>query len=712
MTASTSTSGSAPSINSSAADTYHSATGSIGQLCIDMPPIDAAPSGYLTAEDTSDSAFRPLSLGLGPAKSPSQDTFSKILGGLRKTTSRDTDIDLEAANSSVYASSSARSYSSDALSHSSSQTSMDIEANTSIGKANIVPAASVPPLPPMPLSLLKQAEDKTPQAKSTEVFADGADLAEADAEVLRKPRKRASTLGALDRPKLTMLTSCILALHPCRLGWHVGQDRRAYDQCRARPSPTRWTDEAQGQVERSPPSSTQESQKPQPGRDELYECLPPHFDPDPPMDGAHLSPGLGADSPILAQLSPKILGNSPSLSPKPSFADNLKARLSLKSLTSSPGLGSRSSTPRLSTINQFPKPTGNGQTFGQSEEGTEVVDQAVNAAETTPKLTSSKSGKVKQVASEAVRPATSPMLGQPDQEAGLGFSPAILFNGQEIEPTRPLRFKKPSSAGGRLGGSPASMYSPASPSPRLHAGGWGTTAADNDRANAASPSDALFSPLITDEATSPSGERIEFGTAMSPAAWTDADHTPLQETTNAFATPVAPQSPLLDMPSISARDSPQLDQATPRPNSSDAGALADIEDDLDYLSHRDSMLSVAASTISIMSNSTCMSDSVGEELDLAADRRAKLLASVQQNAVKAQVKEAKRDSHAANRYRKSQMSQMSQSSSLRNIPEELSGGVQTMGLGLFESEEEELEDDEEKENLEDSPQSASGGGIV
>ncbi|SPO21366.1 uncharacterized protein UTRI_00843 [Ustilago trichophora] len=678
----TAASGQATSINSTVPESFHSATGSIGQICIDMPPIDAAPSPRLGSDDEEEVllAYRPLSLGLGPAKSPSQGTFSNILGSLRKVPSRSSeDVDLEAANSSIDETSTSRSYSSDGISYSSSQTSVDIEANTSFGKANIVPAASVPPLPPMPVSLLKLAGDRTPKATSTAVFEDEAESSKAEAAAAPKTRKRASTLGALDQPKLAMPD----LMHP-----------------RAAPSPP--SDSMSAKVvepaihvesievnRASLMNLKSKSSDHLPlkgnGKAAMNFMSPYHrtLIPDPPMDGAHLSPGLGADSPILAQLSPKMRGTSPSLSPKPGFAESLKARLSLsrKSLTSSPGL-SRNSTPRLSTINQFPKPNGEGfRNF--------VQEGAGNGAEGTPKSEPSKPVKA------ATRPATSPLIGQQAQEFGLGFSsPAILFNGQELEPTKPLRFKKPASAGGRLGGSPSPMLSPASPaspSPMLHAEQWGTTATGET-----SPSEALFSPLIagTDGAPSPSGERIEFGMAQSSAC-------------NTPAAPATPAMPTRDLPSISAQNSPQMDQTTPRPNSADTGALADEEEgELEHLSYRDSMISVAASTISVMSNSTCMSDSMGEDLDLAADRRAKLLASVQQNLIKAKAKDAKRDSHAANRYRKSQMSQMSQTSSLRNIPEEVSDGVQTMGLGLFESEEED-EEDEERETLEDSPKSAN-----
>lgn len=674
----TAASGQASSINSTVPESFHSATGSIGQICIDMTPIDAAPSPRLGSDDEEEVllAYRPLSLGLGPAKSPSQGTFSNILGSLRKVPSRSSeDVDLEAANSSIDETSTSRSYSSDGISYSSSQTSVDIEANTSFDKANIVPAASVPPLPPMPVSLLKLDEDRTPKATSTAVFEDEAESSKAEAAAAPKTRKRASTLGALDQPKLTMPD----LMHP------PAAPSPPSDGMSAKVVEPTINVESIEVNRASLMNLKSKSSDYLPlkgnGKAAMNFMSPYHrtLIPDPPMDGAHLSPGLGADSPILAQLSPKMRGTSPSLSPKPGFAESLKARLSLsrKSLTSSPGL-SRNSTPRLSTINQFPKPNSEGfRNFAQEEAG--------NGAESTPKVEPSKPVKAA---------ATSPLIGQQAQEFGLGFSsPAILFNGQEMEPTKPLRFKKPASAGGRLGGSPSPMLSPASPSPMLQAEQWGTTATGE-----ASPSEALFSPLITgtDGALSPSGERIEFGMAQSSAC-------------NTPAAPATPTMPTHDLPSISAQNSPQMDQTTPRPNSADTGAFADEEEgELEHLSYRDSMISVAASTISVMSNSTCMSDSMGEDLDLAADRRAKLLASVQQNLIKAKAKDAKRDSHAANRYRKSQMSQMSQTSSLRNIPEEVSSGVQTMGLGLFESEEED-EVDEERETLEDSPKSANEG---
>lgn len=664
----------------SAPDSFHSATGSIGQICINMPPIDMAPSPRLGAYEeqevlASTSSFRPLSLGLGPAKSPSQGTLSNILGNLRRP-SRSEDLDLEAANSSIGESSTLRSYSSDNMSYSSSQTSVDIEANTSIGKVNIVPAASVPPLPPMPVSLAKLAEDRTPLAQAITVFVEDNKSLDSD-KVMAPPkqRKRASTLGALDRPKLVMPdlmqpraapmpSSAVMAARMGGLTIHVESievNRASLMNLKAKSSdhlPLK-------DIRKGAPMNFMSS---------YHRTLIP----DPPTDSMHLSPGLGADSPILAQLSPKQRGTSPSLSPKPSFAESLKTRLSLsrKSVTSSPGFNSRSNTPRLSTINQFPQPNGEGfETFA-------VEANEACATESTPKM------KPSQPAKAASRPATSPVVGS----NGLGFSsPAILFNGQEMEPTKPLRLRKPGSVGGRLGGSPSSMLSPtsASASPMLHADHWGTPrAADKKTLTDASPS-SIYSPLVAGaEGThSPSGERIEFGTAHSSPC----------------NTPVVPATV-----TIADATSPQMDEATPRPASAETSAFAH-EEELEYLSHRDSMISVAASTISIMSNSTCMSDLMGEDLELAADRRAKLLASVQENLAKAKVKDAKRESYAANRFRKSQMPQ---SSSLHNIPEALSGGVQTMGLGLFESEEEvgvADEEEEERETLEDSPKSAASG---
>ncbi|KAJ1029968.1 hypothetical protein NDA16_000881 [Ustilago loliicola] len=666
----------------SAPDSFHSATGSIGQICIDMPPIHTSASPRLGTDEEQEvlaSTFRPLSLGLGPAKSPSQGTFNNILGSLRRP-SRSEDVDLEATNSSSDELSTLRSYSSDNISYSSSQTSVDLEANTSIGKANIVPAASVPPLPPMPVSFARLAEDRTPQVQAMPVFVEETSFVDTDEVMVPPPqRKRASTLGALDRPKFVMPD----LMHPraapvppshgtsAKIGEptiHVESievNRASLMNLKAKSSdhlPLRGTG-------KGVPMNFMSS---------YHRTLIP----DPPTDSMHLSPGLGADSPILSQLSPKQRGNSPSLSPKPGFAESLKARLSLsrKSITSSPGFNSRGSTPRLSTINQFPQPNGEGfETFaGEANEAT---------TQSTPKMKPSKPVKA------ASRPATSPVVGM----NGFGFSsPAILFNGQEMEPTKPLRFRKPGSAGGRLGGSPSSLLSPAlaSPSPMLYADHWGTPRATDSKILADASPSSIYSPLMAGaEGThSPSGERIEFGMAQSSAC----------------STPAAPA--VEAMPNAtSTHNSPQFDDTTPRPASADTGAFADEGEELEYLSHRDSMISVAASTISIMSNSTRMSDSIGEDLELAADRRAKLLASVQQNLAKAKVKDAKRESHAANRFRKSTMSQ---SSSLRNIPEEHQGGVQTMGLGLFESEEEVEgadEEEEERETLEDSPKSAASG---
>lgn len=670
-------SGTTTSSAASANDSFHSATGIIGQLCINMPPIEAVASRSSSEnENEGESSYRPLSLGLGPAKSPSQSTFHNILGNLRKMRSRDDNIDLEAANSSIDGTMTSRSYSSDALSYSSSQTSLNIDPNTSFGKANVVPAASVPPLPPMPVSYAKPVEEQTPRSKSTAVLASDATTAtDAGLGAPRRPRKRASTLGALDQPKLVLPD----LMHPRAAPMPPAEGvsaKTASPSINVEPVEVNQV----GLMNLKSKSSDHLPLKSSSSSKSAMNFMSPYHRtliPDPPTEGARLSPGLGADSPILAQLSPKFLATSPA-SPKPSFTESLKARLSLKSLTGSPSMTSRNSTPRLSTLDQFPQPNGDSFQTLESEGSTKAIN------ETTPKMRSSKPAKSPKRTLEAARPATSPNIGQ--KEVGLGFSPAILFNGQEIEPTRPLRFKKPSSAGGRLGGSPSSMLSPASPSPMLHADRWGTPAANSEQANVLSPS-SVYSPLVGDEPASPSGDRIEFGTPASHVDWNDA--TPLQG-----SIPATPALPL------EAKASPQIDEPTPRPASSEAFALADDEHELEYLSHRDSMVSVAASTISMMSNSTCMSDSMGEDLDQAADRRTKLLASVQENLAKAKAKDAKRESHAANRFRKSQMPK---SSSLRNIPEELSGGAQTMGLGLFESEEED-EDEEEKENLSDSPQ--------
>lgn len=665
----------ATSAASSALDSFHSATGSTGQICINMDTIDTALSPNLDSEDGQETLlpYRPLSLGLGPAKSASHDTLTNLLNGLH-TPSRSSDDDLEASNPSIDESSTnSRSSSSDDMSLSSSQTSVD-EANTSIGKANIVPAASIPPLPPTPVSVPKTAQDQTHQASFPATFADEPSEAVAPFPT----RKRASTLGALDRPKVNTfncmnprtapmppsdgnVTSPSINVESFEVNHASIMNRtvRSSDHL-----PLAGTSKGAGMNFKSPYHHT--------------------LIPDPPMDAGHLSPGLGADSPILAQLSPKIRGTSPSLSPnfspKPGFTESLKARLSLsrKSMTSSPGLASKNSTP-LSTLHHFPKP--NGDRFHNFADSADVGDRV--AGDATPKVKSS------QPAETPARPSTSPLLGQQANEVRFGFSPAILFNGQKIEPTEPLRFKKPSSAAGRLEGSPQSLYSAASPSPMLHTSQWGVNPTVDAREDAVDPSEAVSSPRVAQE--TPSGEQIEFGVTSSPS----------------ICGPAAAPALNLNQPQVtSASTSPVMGDTTPRPDlSSDSSALAlqeeELESELEHLSYRDSMISVAASTISIMSNSTCLSDTMGEDLDLAADRRAKLLASVQQNVAKAKAKDAKRDSQAAQRYRKSQMSQ---TSSLRNIPEEVSGGVQTMGLGLFESEEE--RDDEERETLEDSPKSA------
>ncbi|EST06680.1 hypothetical protein PSEUBRA_004595 [Kalmanozyma brasiliensis GHG001] len=654
---------------SSAKETFHSATGSIGQIFVDMAAFDSAPSPCLPYDEEEqevlESSYRPLSLGLGPTKSPSQGTFTKIINGLRRP-SKSSEIDLEAGNSTVADSMTTRSYSSDAMSYSSSQTSVDLEANSSIGKANIVPAASIPPLPPMPVSMLRVAEDKAPQASFPTVFEGQSDAPKAGAVPVRPMRKRASTLGALDRPKLVMPD----LMHPRAAPMPPSPSMAA-----KMPSPSINVESVEVNClgltnlkakssDHLPLASTSKG-----ATMNFMSSYHRALIPDPPADGGHLSPGLGADSPIFAQLSPKLRSTSPSMSPKPGFTDTLKARLSLprKSFSSSPGLASKNSTPNFS-----PLPSPISATFPLLATGEDVDGAATTDA--TPKMTASRPEK------SSARPGTTPLLSPQPDEVGLGISsPAILFNGQEIEPTKPLRFKKAAPAGGLLGGSPQSVYSAASPSPMLHAGQWATSPA-NDRA--ATPSESLYSPLIPigEASLSSSTERIEFGVASSP---------------DVHSVPSAPAMLHQDLPPTSPNDG----DVTPRPPStSSAGARADDEDE--HLHYRDSVISVAASTISMMSNSTCMSDSMGDDLDLAADRRAKLLASVQQNVAKAQAKDAKRDSQAAERYR---LSQMPKTSSLRNIPEESS----TMGLGLFESEEE-VEEEEEREELDDSPKRAYG----
>ncbi|PWY97262.1 hypothetical protein BCV70DRAFT_69556 [Testicularia cyperi] len=721
-----------------------SGPGRVDQVAIDMPAFAAA-----NAEAASSSGFRPLSLGLNLSGSASQGTLMNMLGSLRKVSlsSRDDSLDLESANgSTTLGSSTSRSLSSEAISLSSSQTSFDSESTTSFGKANLIPAASVPPLPPMPVSLLRTPEEaskivtETNFPSANEDQAEGASAPIAIASV--SSRKRASTLGALDRPKIQLPD----LMHP-----------------RAAPLPPKSAQQVPSvdamQVQRASimnlKSQSTDSLPLKAGSGAALNFTSPYHRalfPDPPLNENVLPFCLPPNSPILAQF-----GTSPSASPKPSFTDTVRARLSLsrKSFTSSPGFNSRDNTPRLSAIDLFPKP--NSDLLKTLDHFSTTDSKPQDAS--SPIIAQNDSSrplqhhKVKQLASSSLRPATSPVIGQQK-------SPTIMFNGEMVEPTRPLRLNKPGSAGGRLGGSPQLLRAEASPSPIMQLDRWASESSNSHGSDlpvasaAEGHSAGLVSPLVADSEgmLSPLGERIDFtkfdaATARSDS-WMDSPEeacSPLDRvesrlsiqqgagnglmtTTNGSMLDkpvsnittkvgVAPlPSPLQEsFTAVSSPSTPMEEMATPRPGSNQyaSGRESHLTDEeLEYLSHRDSVLSVAASTISMASNSTCMTDSVGDDLELAADRRARLLASVQQNLAKAQAKDAKRESRAADRVRKSYMSRishashssqssgMSKSSSLRNIPEELSDGSQTMGLGLFEeADEEEMAQQEEQDQL-------------
>lgn len=608
--------------SSHSARSFHSAAsatpskGRAGQVSIDMPPVQ-----------DDEASFRPLSLGLKRSGRESQSTFNNILGSLRRVPSGSDAIDLE-TGSLTMTSSDSRSFSSDALSHASSQTSFDVDSSsTSFGKASVVSAGIVPPMPPMPISVLSPGKKAQAQAMES--------IAPANTAYGRASRKRASTLGALDYPTIVIPD----LMHPRAAP--VPQIKMEQQMPQVEPIQVQQvglTNMRAHSTDALPLKSGQSSPMnfASPYHRALY--------PDPPLDDGHLSPGIPPNSPLLSQFSPKMLDASPSLSPKPSFTESVKARFSLsrKSATSSPA-----NTPRLGDAEQFPVPQAEG-----------------SAQKLAP-------------ASDAVAKQN-------------GASPTIMFNGEPTEPTRPLRLRKPVGAKASPQLASSSKAPEASPSPIMQNDRWATEPTN-------SPTPDIFSPLVPDSeaALTPKGERIDFAKFAETSSWrepAEGARSPLEEVgdrmsmelTGLSAAAMAQSRQALPSPlqkNFTAALSPVEDVPTPKPR-----VMSSFDFDTDYTTHRDSMISVAASTISIASNSTCMTDSVGEDLELAADRRVKLLASVQQNLLKAQAKDAKRESKTAARAR---ISHMPHSSSLKNIPEELKGGVKTLGLGLFEEEEEE-----------------------
>ncbi|KAN0060328.1 hypothetical protein ACQY0O_007657 [Thecaphora frezii] len=341
---------------------------------IEMPELPPPPKP-LSADDRllSASAFR-LSLGLSFGRSVSQASLgSAVFGNIpslwpdRSDESRSSS-DLESGISDAAGMS--RDWSNDGISHSSSSTSLALDpGNTSIAKATIVPAASLPPLPPFPRHLRRPNDQQAESATLGTRNKEAASNATATAELVPVPlRKRASTFGssgelsALLR-KDQMAAAIAAPSLPSDAGGgaqnqlHVGV---AHVGASAISLPM--------------PTSGAEPTKPKSGTQAPF-MSPYHraVFPDPPSFAARRSlddQGRTSLQLQLAAFSPSPLQGSP----RPRFSESLKARLSLsrKSVTGLPTPGSRENSPRLPQLEQMPvlKPSAGPSAPASAKAGT------------------------------------------------------------------------------------------------------------------------------------------------------------------------------------------------------------------------------------------------------------------------------------------------------------------------------------------------------
>ncbi|EPQ29132.1 uncharacterized protein PFL1_03420 [Pseudozyma flocculosa PF-1] len=679
-------------------------------------------SGFLPAP-----TFRPLSLGLAFGKSTSQTSLgSAVFGNMsglwaeRSDDANTSASDLESGLSESHAMS--RDWSSGGFSHTSSNTSLGSDAqNTSIAKATVVPAASLPPLPPFPRHLKKPVDVKAvspsnspasklavlpspSQAPAPEIQPTSAPApapvaepvsesslereAEPATELTAEPiapaftpmRKRASTFGssgelsAILRKDQLATSSVAPAVPSTAEAPSTGslQINTVHANASAISLPMALSEAKQALLRAGP---------------QLPFMSPYHHAvfPDPPSHTGRRSLDDQGRIPLQVQLaamaSPVLAG-----SPKPKFSESLKARLSLsrKSLSGSPILGGpKEGSPRLPQLDQSPKPSSAGVPFPSSQGRADVASSPTLTGFFRPLRSLSRPS----TAEEKQRIARSP-LSSSDPLPATSVAQAVAIVVAEA-----ASIKSPASDGKGPVRSEAGDHV----SPIMQPGRWAEgvpqSLADDNLTPRRPPRPELHRidlsalkglPLSTSTSstatTSPLDE-IEARISMHIDGPVKTDETEVPTRTNFDCENIAMEVVDEERNAVHSRSASEVSLGT---------APSSVR-----MSVASSVAASAAETMSIVSS--CATDSVSGEFDesAAASRRAKLLASVKQNLAKDLAKDREATQTALS------------SNALHDMSASLSDEPNNFGLGLYSAEPEEEEGAAEVEVEEDGDVSAS-----
>ncbi|PWN54425.1 hypothetical protein IE53DRAFT_365477 [Violaceomyces palustris] len=581
--------------------------------------------------------FRPLSLGLTLASSSSTSLGSNLFKNVRRslfseTAEKNNLSDIESGSS--HAGDSSRDWTSpeDEPSPPSSSTSLEFDDEMSISKASIVPVGSLPPLPPLPVHLRRSGEESTASSPSP-VKKDGIKLIPARTEIIT--RDRASTFGAGSKGAMDVVVSMtekIPAL-PSKAGSQ--QTRPAVLQISNVQLPASTAEKIA--FERDIQEKSRKMGNAMSFMTPFHHAIfPDVLEPEPKQSVDSLAPH-SAQSPILAQIGA-------SGSPRPSFTDSLKARLSFSSRKNSfvgqspvptpstpTPMGSRLTTPQQLFLDKFPKPSlsraqeDNASLASTSFDHPATEQWAVNTSDTEDE-----DGDDTSFPAVAVRGLISSAAPRKAPAIGLGFTDVgtTQFRHPYVKRSSILEAAVSSQPAGRDSSQSNNTLNRASPI--MQSDKWAREEID---VGIAAPKASLDV-----DRNSSHGERIDFealNASLSRRSSTRAAMSPLsvveQEIGRAsMESPRIPQgdrlSPRtgLDFPRFSSPKNHSFRQSTwsARLSTHSQGLASPRSDG-------------GADTISI--SSSCMTgctDAMGDGLELAVDRRAKLLASVQQNAAR------------------------------------------------------------------------------
>lgn len=603
-----------------------------------------------SAASSEAGGFRPLSLGLSLSSSSSSSLGAALFKNARRSLWGMPPLpDLEADSSGIDSSASEGFTNlDDGPSPPTSSTSLDLDGDASISKASIVPAAAVPPLPAIPYHFGPR------KSGDTDLSADSAPVerkapASKRSDVSAGARNRASTFGTeqvrgrfsledkftdsppfaanatkveqATRPPTTFTPPTVLAVAP-----EVTSTGPSSKQ------PTHGLETPTMPAVKSPFMS--------PFHHKVFPEVP-EGESDP--NGTLLSPNV--PSPLLAQL-----GGSPNLKQKPSFTDNLRARLGRnRSASPSPAVstadinGTDSKAGRTSSFeSRSPRPSYTRTT--DRTDAASVCSTSYGAPATEQWAVSTEDTDDDDVGDKFLPTVTvvGPLADQSRrgsrQSVGLGMS---IANGTYSKASAPSLTESAFSTNRAVGS--ASMGHPIRPANSVRSS---RQSRRSDAPREESRTSVSLSPIMQDKKWA-----LEDGPAFAPTSFSPLGSPPVQE--SALTSPPVPSKDRAVFPNPSTGklsgehsrstplNSPRLpdfEALSPRSAHnrvrSPSPRLESTTSPWRLSSARQSCASPdgGADTISIASS--CMTggtDTMGDSLEQAVDRRNRLYESVRRN---------------------------------------------------------------------------------